>query len=243
MTIPSREYYDDFARSYDAGRGHAYHRLVDALALRELTPLVRDRDVVEVGAGTGLLLLGLTGLARRVVGVDLSREMLRRARQRRLPVVQGRAEALPLPDASVDVAACFKVFAHLPDPHQALAEMARVVRPGGRVVVELYNPVSLRGLARRLGPARATSARHSEHDVFTRFDTLEDLRRVLPPGLTVERVRGIRLLTPAGRLLQLPVLGRLLAGAESLGARLPGVWRLAGFVVVVLTREVDHGPS
>lgn len=236
MSVDNQDYYDDFSARYDAHRAHAYHRLVDQLELEILAPLVRHGRVVDVATGTGLTLMGLQELAHRAVGVDLSRGMLRWARRRALMVVQGDAAALPLPDAGFDVACCFKAFPHLPAPEHTLRELGRVVRVGGHVVIELYNPRSLRGVLRRRGPRRAISNAYHEGQVHTRYDTVADLARMLPTGLEVAGVRGIRVATPAGRLLSVPVLGPWLDGLERLATRLPALWRVAGFVVVILRR-------
>ncbi len=236
MSVDNQDYYDDFSERYDAHRGHAYHRLVDQLELEILAPLVRKRRVLDVATGTGLTLMGLAELAHRAVGVDLSRGMLRRARRRALAVIQGDAAALPLPDATFDVACCFKAFPHLPDPRRALAELGRVVREGGHVVVELYNPWSLRGVLRRRGPRRSVSDAYHEGHVHTRYDTVADLTAMLPPGLEVDQVRGIRITTPAGQLLSVPLLGPWLDSLERLATRMPALWRVAGFVVVILKR-------
>ena len=70
----------------------------------------------------------------RVIGVDTSPEMLERARQRvpEADLRPGRLEALFLDDASVDLAVCALALTHLPELGPAIAELARVVRPGGR---------------------------------------------------------------------------------------------------------------
>lgn len=242
MSVDNQDYYDDFATRYDAHRAHGYHRLVDQLELEILGPLVRRKRVLDVATGTGLTLMGLAEQAHRAVGVDLSRGMLRRARRRALMVVQGDATALPLPDAEFDVACCFKAFPHLPAPERALEELRRVVRVGGYVVVELYNPWSLRGVLRRRGPRRAVSEAFHEGHVHTRYDTLADLTRMLPAGLEVADVRGIRVTTPAGQLLSVPLLGPWFAGLERLATRLPALWRVAGFVVVILKRTATPTP-
>ncbi|MFZ1425883.1 MAG: class I SAM-dependent methyltransferase, partial [Geminicoccaceae bacterium] len=77
-----------------------------------------------------------------LVGVDASPAMLARARAK-LPQArfeQGDLTALPLPDASVDAALCALALVHLPDLRPALAELARVVRPGGRIVISDVHP-------------------------------------------------------------------------------------------------------
>jgi len=102
--------------------------------------------------------------------VDLSPGMLALAHKRGLDATEGSATALPIPSGSFDVTCSFKVLAHVPEIGKALAEMARVTRPGGVVLAEFYNPVSLRGLVKRLGPAGKISDATRESAVYTRFD-------------------------------------------------------------------------
>src|SRR5580698_9296097 len=170
----TRAYYDEFAGRYEDRRDGrdpgGYHDLIDELELGFVERFGRGRDVLEVGCGTGLLLRHLAAFARSARGVDLSPGMLEKARARGLSVEVASATELPFPDASFDVACSFKVLPHVRDIGRALAEMARVVRPGGHVIAELYNPVSLRGLAKRMGPAGAIGASVTERDVYTRFD-------------------------------------------------------------------------
>jgi SAM-dependent methyltransferase len=213
----TRAYYDTFASQYEAHRdGHdpgGYHDLVDELEVGFVERFGRGRDVLEVGCGTGLLLRRMAGFCR-ARGVDLSPGMLELARARGLDVVEGSATALPFPDASFDVVCSFKVLAHVRDIHRALAEMARVARPGGHVLAELYNPLSLRGLVKRLGPAGAVGEGTTERDVYTRFDAPWHIGGLKPPGTRLVASRGVRILIPAAAALRVPVLGRLLREGE-----------------------------
>jgi SAM-dependent methyltransferase len=90
------------------------------------------RDVVDLGAGTGKLTRSLAALGHHVVAVEPLGEMLEqlRAAVPGVTAVAGTAESMPLPDASVDVVACAQAF-HWFDHGSALAEIARVLRPGG----------------------------------------------------------------------------------------------------------------
>ncbi len=234
--MSTRTYYDEFSRGYDRARGRRYHRLLDELELRAIAPLTAGRDALDLACGTGLILMALHERARSAVGLDLSGGMLQIAARRGLRVVQGAAHHLPFPDASFDLVTCFKAFPHFDARKQSLAEIDRVLRPGGWAALELYNPHSLRGLLRRLGPARATSATYHEGEVSTQFDTPRTLARDLPPGLVVERARGIRVVIPAGELLDVPVAGAWLAAAERRLSALSVARHIAGFVVVLLRK-------
>ncbi|HEX5101946.1 MAG TPA: methyltransferase domain-containing protein [Polyangiaceae bacterium] len=232
----SRAYYDDFATGYERERHHGYHALLDELELGVALPLAEGRDVLEVGCGTGLILGRLSAVARNAEGVDLSPGMLEKARARGLRVREASATELPYPDASFDLVLSFKVLAHVPDLPRALSEMARVCRPGGRVLAELYNPWSLRYLAKRLaGPGKISDGR-TEADVYTRWDPPTKLRALLPPALELEEVRGLRVLTPAAFVHKLPLVGSALARAEHVVTRSPLRW-FGGFLVVVATKR------
>jgi ubiquinone/menaquinone biosynthesis C-methylase UbiE len=214
----TRAYYDEFAERYEDRRDGrdpgGYHDLVDELEIGFVERYGRGRDVLEVGCGTGLLLRRIAAFARTARGVDLSPEMLERARARGLDVIEASATRLPFPDASFDVACSFKVLAHVRDVHGALSEMARVVRPGGHILAELYNPISLRGLVKHIGPASAIAEGATERDVYTRFDTPWSIGDLKPRGTTLVDSRGVRIVTPAAAVLRVPLLGALLRASE-----------------------------
>ena len=111
----NRSYYDAFAERYDQGRDHGYHKLIDDQAAAIVRRYSDDRDVLEVGCGTGLILQRVAPHTRSARGVDLSPGMLEGARARGLDVQEGSATALPFADASFDLAYSFKVLAHIPD--------------------------------------------------------------------------------------------------------------------------------
>ena len=124
-------------------------QLADAqTALLAAAALRPGEHVLDVACGTGLVSFpaaSAVGPAGRVLGVDLSGSMVDAARQRarqhgvsNAKFARMDAEALALPDASVDVALCALGLMYVPDPEQALREMRRVLRPGGRIVVAVW---------------------------------------------------------------------------------------------------------
>jgi ubiquinone/menaquinone biosynthesis C-methylase UbiE len=102
-------------------------------------------DVLDVGCGQGIDLASYALAGARAIGVDLTPRhvALASAHLRALgldgQVVQGDAEALPFPDASFDRVSSNGVLHHTPDMPAALHEIRRVLRPGGRVTVIVYN--------------------------------------------------------------------------------------------------------
>jgi SAM-dependent methyltransferase len=110
-----------------------------ARALGHLLPPVR---VADLGCGDGYLTIEASRWATRVIAVDRSRAVLERARElakrRRVTNViwkRGELEDLPLKEASVDVALLSQALHHAADPGKALAEAARIVVPGGKILI------------------------------------------------------------------------------------------------------------
>jgi ubiquinone/menaquinone biosynthesis C-methylase UbiE len=230
--LDNRSYYDDFAGWYERERHLPYHRMLDDLEVGLVERYGAGKEVLEVGCGTGLILDRVRGFARRAAGVDLSAGMLGPATARGLAVAQASATALPVANASFDVAYSFKVLAHVQDIATAMQELARVVRPGGWVLAEFYNARSLRRLVKALKPPSRISASTDDEAVFTRYDSADDIRGYLPPELTWVTSRGIRVVTPAAQVLKVPVLGSLVRRAEEVLADVPFARDLGGFLVV-----------
>jgi ubiquinone/menaquinone biosynthesis C-methylase UbiE len=122
------------------------HPLVTRARLHEALGPVAGQRLLEVGPGTGYYavdMAGRIGEAGHLDLLDLQREMLdhmlreadRRGVGDRMTATQGDAQALPYPDATFDGAYIVLALGEVPDQVAALRELARVVRPGGRVVV------------------------------------------------------------------------------------------------------------
>lgn len=129
--------FDRVADSYDETRGGLPRgRVVAGALIRMLPP---SGPVLEVGVGTGLVAAGLAELGRAPVGVDLSVPMLARARSRvpgRLAV--GDAQRLPVATGAVAAAYLVHVLHLVGDIPRTLAEVVRVLRPGGTAVATAY---------------------------------------------------------------------------------------------------------
>jgi ubiquinone/menaquinone biosynthesis C-methylase UbiE len=136
----SQSYFESVAGDWERIRKSYFDDHVTSLAIEKLLP--RDLTVADIGCGTGSLTFELARFAGKVIGVDLSKEMLRRARavarERELRNVEfrhGDAVKPPLASHSVDAAFCVMVLHFLADPQRAVAELCRVTRPGGSVIL------------------------------------------------------------------------------------------------------------
>jgi phosphatidylethanolamine/phosphatidyl-N-methylethanolamine N-methyltransferase len=154
----------------------------------------RGGEVLEVGVGTGLSLETYNS-ALRVTGMDYSEDMLRKARARVAKLGldhvaelrQMDARSLEFPDASFDTVAAMHVLSVVPEPERVMAEIARVLRPGGQVVITnhfRHERGVWAGLARAAAPLERVLGWHSDFEIDT---VLQDprlhvvTRRDLPP--------------------------------------------------------------
>jgi hypothetical protein len=125
----------------------------------------------------------------------------------------------------------------VPPIERAVAELTRLVRPGGHLLLEFYNPYSLRYLAKRVGGPGHIAAGTNESHVFTRYDTAARARTYLPPDLEVVGVRGVRVVTPTSKVFALAPLGRLFSWAEHAACDAPLLRHLGGFLIVVARKR------
>ena len=131
----SSEVYLGFLRRHDEGYLRPYVELVDRFA-------GRGSLILDLGCGNGLSSAMLARRGHRVVGVDISPLFLRdglRWAGPGLTLLASDAEQLPFKDDSFDLVCSNELVEHLTDVERALSEMARVVRPGGRIIISAPN--------------------------------------------------------------------------------------------------------
>jgi ubiquinone/menaquinone biosynthesis C-methylase UbiE/DNA-binding transcriptional ArsR family regulator len=134
----SQEFFTSVAGQWDRVRREMFGDRFDLHALLGLLP--DDWVVGDLGCGTGDVTAALAPFVRQVIGVDRSRPMLKAAAKRlarydNVDLRQGELQALPIDDAALDAATIGLVLHHTADPLAVLREVARVVRPGGRLLV------------------------------------------------------------------------------------------------------------
>lgn len=150
----SREFFSTAAGQWDGLRRELFGQRADLAAL----PALLDPAwiVGDLGCGTGQLAASLAPFVRRVIGVDASKPMLAAARRRLADVENvelraGELEALPVADGELDAATLFLVLHYVVEPARALADVARALKPGGRLLVVDMMPHDREEYRQRMG--------------------------------------------------------------------------------------------
>lgn len=194
--------------AYTRWRTTTLGRVTEALEQRRILDLVgplKGQRVLDLGSGDGLLTAALATQAALAVGIDIDRSMLlaamARTEHRQPPsarFVRGRLEQLPFRDATFDVVVAVTVLCLVSDQTFAVREAARVLRPGGRMVIGDLGRWSAWAARRRIKGWCGSRLWRSAH-----FSSAADLTRLLErAGLTVEAVRGSVYYPPLGLLAQ-----------------------------------------
>lgn len=176
--------YRQWSDTYDEPRNTLFD--ADEPLMHELLDALPSGTALDAACGTGRYAAHLAARGHRVVGVDSSPDMLDRATAR-VPLGEfllGDLHRLPLPDDAVDLVVSGLALAHVPALEPVMAEFARVLRPGGHLVISDVHPalVFLGSVVKALGPAGepglVATYRHTTGDY---------LRAALPAGLQVRR--------------------------------------------------------
>lgn len=152
ITVPTRQGYDRWSEVYDSD-GNPLVRLEEPEVIR-MMGVVRGLTIADVGTGTGRHALRLASGGARVVGLDFSLGMMERARVKpnadRVTLICADCLALPLRDSSFDRVISGLVAEHVPALEGYLAELGRICRRGGFVIVTTLHPaMNLEGVRAR----------------------------------------------------------------------------------------------
>jgi len=146
----AEEYFERMAKDWERVRALHFSEAEVEEAMRELAGRRRFAMHLDIGTGTGRMLELFADLAEDGVGVDLSHKMLTVARSNIAKagltdrfVRQADAGALPINADSADLVTVHQVLHHLDDPARAVAECARVLKPGGRLIIVDFAPHDL----------------------------------------------------------------------------------------------------
>jgi 2-polyprenyl-3-methyl-5-hydroxy-6-metoxy-1,4-benzoquinol methylase len=206
-------------QAYVGWRATSIGAITEAIELRLLLGMIDARPgfrVLDAGCGDGALTCAVARQGADATGIDPDPAMLTRARacaaeaKLEATFLDGRVERLPFPDASFDVVASVTVLCFVADAAGAVREMARVLRPGGRLVLGELGRWSVWAALRRVRGWLGSPTWK-----VARFRTSRELRMLADQaGLSVTRVRGAVYYPPVGVLARMlapldPWLGRL----------------------------------
>ena len=181
--------------AYEHWRSSRLGQITDALEERLLLDLlgpVQGLSVLDIGCGDGVLGSALARRGAHVTGLDPDPQMLAAAHRRaqsesiELRLVRGRAETLPFEDETFDRVVAVTVLCFVPETDRAISEIARILKPGGRLVIGELGRWSLWAAIRRVkgwfgAPTWKT----------VRFHTAKELRSLLGAhGLNVHKTVG-----------------------------------------------------
>jgi ubiquinone/menaquinone biosynthesis C-methylase UbiE len=135
----SRNYFAQVANEWDQLRSGYFTESMRDAAIQK-AELAENGIVADIGTGTGFVLEGLIGKAENLVGFDESPEMLEVARQRfadrpEVRFQQTDGHTIPAPDGSFDAVFANMYLHHAPDPAVSIREMARILKPGGKLII------------------------------------------------------------------------------------------------------------
>jgi SAM-dependent methyltransferase len=231
-------YYDDEGFSYlDYWSGRRYEHESEVIAIRRLLKGRAFEHAADIGGGYGRLCGVLSEFAGKVTLVDSSSRQLAAAARflgGHLNVERRLMDAahLDFPDASVDLVAMVRVLHHLPEPAAELAEVSRILRPGGTAIVEVANMAHalsrVRHMIRRERlpltalDIRSEAARRRGSIPFVNHHPATVVGQFRTAGLQVERVLSVS-------NLRHPLIKKALPGRAILAAERIAQARLARF--------------
>jgi len=150
----SQEFFSSSAGQWDRVRDELFG---DRFHLAALAAFAQgDWTVGDLGCGTGQTSAAIAPFVAHVIAVDASAAMLQAAKKRlqgidNIELRRGELEALPIDEARLDAATLMLVLHHMPEPERALAEVARVLKPGGRAIVVDMQPHDRENYRQQMG--------------------------------------------------------------------------------------------
>ncbi|MCX8128405.1 MAG: class I SAM-dependent methyltransferase [Synergistetes bacterium] len=181
--MDSKEYFDRVAINWDQMRSSFFSEAVREKAIA-LADVKEGKEALDVGAGTGFITEGLVTKGLKVVAMDQSKAMLEKMRSKfsnfdKVIYVIGGAESIPFLDSSFDYIFANMCLHHVEDPAKAIREMARVLKPGGKLVIT------------DLDEHNFTFLKEEHHDRWMGFKREEVKKWFLDAGLKDVFVEGI----------------------------------------------------
>ena len=208
MTTASSEYFGEVAEQWDGIRAGYFTEAVREAAIRKAY-LRPEMTVADVGAGTGFLAAGLAPRVKQVHVLDGSPAMLEVARKN-LSVFDNvifrlaDGSSLPLPDASLDAVFANMYLHHMPDPLAAIREMARLLKPGGRLLITDLDAHPYAWLKAEMADVWQGFARSQMHTWFEQADLVNILIDDTDHSCHAEKA-ATSITDPEGRIAEISI--------------------------------------
>ncbi len=137
--MSSKDYFDRVAQDWDEMRENFFSDEVRVTAL-STAAVQKGKIAADIGAGTGFISEGLIQAGLQVIAVDQSEAILKEMKRKFAGIETidyrvGQAQNLPIPDGTVDYAFANMYLHHVESPPEAIAEMVRILKPGGKLVI------------------------------------------------------------------------------------------------------------
>src|SRR5947207_2388168 len=150
----SQEFFSSSAGQWDRVRDELFGDRFHLAALAALAE--QNWTVGDLGCGTGQVSAALSPFVEKVIAVDASAAMLQASKKRlssfaNIDLRRGELEALPIDDARLDAATLMLVLHHVPEPERALADVNRVLKPGGRLLLVDMQPHDRESYRQQMG--------------------------------------------------------------------------------------------
>jgi ubiquinone/menaquinone biosynthesis C-methylase UbiE len=222
----TEDYYNKYGTWYDDERIKGYYEMINKKEVEIVEKYGKDKKVLEVGCGTGIILNEVNKFTSVANGIDLSPGMLERAKEKGLNVQVANAKSIPFDDNTFDVVYSFKVLAHIPEIRETVKETTRVVKDGGTLILEFYNSYSLKKLANWIYNIV------KKRDVYIRYDSIGKIKTYLPEDWELVDYHGIKVLALGKKLSTnkfFKSVERILSGSF--------MKRFGGYMVVILKKK------
>ena len=219
-------YYNKYGSWYDRERSKGYYEFINNQEIEIVRKYGENKNVLEIGCGTGIILNEVNKFTSLARGIDLSPGMLEKAKEKKLNVQVANATEIPFPDNSFDLVYSFKVLAHIPEIKKVIEEAVRVAKDDGILILEFYNPYSLK---------KITNWAYNlinRRKVYIRYDSLKKIRSYLPKDWKIAEYYGIKILAIGKKLSTMPIF---IALERKLSQSLLG--RLGGYFVVIIEKN------
>lgn len=223
-----KKYYDNYGSWYDDERIKGYYSFINDIELNAVKIYGKNKRILEIGCGTGIILNNVQKFAQKAYGIDLSSGMLQKARQKGLNVIQANAINLPFNDKEFDIVYSFKVLARIPEINKAINEMKRVTKDKGILILEFYNPYSFKYITNRI--------KRAGRKAYLEFYSLKKIRKLLGKDLRIIDIKGARIIIPFSQCLKIPILGKLILSIEkTLSDTIFN--RFAGYLIIIAKKK------